>query len=161
MSSFFLVAPVKRTAAMAGLLGAIMLATPLAPAVAQSATKTSAEAKATTSAETVEQRIAALHTQLKITAAEEGDWKAVAQTMRDNAAAIQKIAADKATQSKEGMTALEDLQTYQTFTQAHLDGIKSLTAAFTTLYNSMPDTQKKIADQVFQSSRHQGAGKSS
>jgi periplasmic protein CpxP/Spy len=47
------------------------------------------------------------------------------------------------------MTAVDDLKTYQEFTQAHLDGIKNLISAFETLYNSMPDQQKKNADEVF------------
>ena len=47
------------------------------------------------------------------------------------------------------MTAVQDLQTYQQFAQAHVDGLKNLTAAFSTLYDAMPDAQKKVADQVF------------
>ena len=44
----------------------------------------------------------------------------------------------------------DDLETYQDFTKAHLDGLKNLTSAFKSLYNSMPTDQKKNADQVFQ-----------
>jgi periplasmic protein CpxP/Spy len=47
------------------------------------------------------------------------------------------------------MTAVEDLKTYQEFTQAHLDGLKNLTSAFSSLYDSMSDQQKKNADEVF------------
>ena len=53
------------------------------------------------------------------------------------------------------MTALDDLMTYQKFAQAHVEGLKKLIAAFSTLYQSMPDAQKKIADQVFQNSGHE------
>ena len=42
---------------------------------------------------------------------------------------------------------------YQKFAQAHVDGLKNLIASFDKLYAGMPDTQKKIADEVFSSSR--------
>jgi periplasmic protein CpxP/Spy len=47
------------------------------------------------------------------------------------------------------MSAVEDLKTYQKFAQAHVDGLKNLISAFGTLYDAMPDAQKKIADKVF------------
>ena len=102
--------------------------------------------------QTVDQRIAQLHTELKITPGEETNWQAVAQAMRDNAAAIRKLATENA--SRHNLTAVEDLQRYTQFAQAHVDGLKNLTGAFETLYNAMPDPQKKLADQVFQRSRH-------
>jgi protein CpxP len=165
-------APFVRSVAIATLLGATMLASPLTAARADSAStapshmtqaaapqkKVAAGAMAT-KAETVEQRISSLHTALKITPQEEADWTSVAQAMRENAAAMQKLAADNTVQAPQSMTAVDDLKTYQKFAQAHVDGLKNLTSSFETLYNSMPDAQKKVADQVFQSSRHQGASK--
>jgi hypothetical protein len=103
--------------------------------------------------DTIDQRISSLHAELKITPAEESDWQAVATTMRDNAAAMDKLAPDKAASAKT-MTAIEDLQTYQQFAQAHVEHLKKLTAAFETLYNAMPAEQKKIADEVFERSHH-------
>jgi hypothetical protein len=47
------------------------------------------------------------------------------------------------------MTAVDDLKTYQEFTQLRLDGLKNLNSAFKSLYNSMPAGQQKNADQVF------------
>ncbi len=138
----------------AALTGATLLASPLA--VAQNAMSRHA-AKAEAREETVDQRIATLHAELKITPAEESDWQAVAQTMRDNAAAMQKLASDKTSQPADRMTAIDDLQTYQAFAQAHVDNLKKLTASFQTLYSAMPDTQKKIADQVFQRAHRQDA----
>ena len=165
-------APFVRSVAIATLLGATMLASPLTAARADSAStapshmtqaaapqkKVAAGAMAT-KAETVEQRISSLHTALKITPQEEADWTSVAQAMRENAAAMQKLAADNTVQAPQSMTAVDDLKTYQKFAQAHVDGLKNLTSSFETLYDSMPDAQKKVADQVFQSSRHQGASK--
>ena len=40
---------------------------------------------------------------------------------------------------------------------AHVEGLKALTAAFSTLYRSMPDAQKKVADQVFLNAGHEKA----
>jgi hypothetical protein len=115
------------------------------------------ESRAEMHADTIDQRVASLHEQLKITPAEETDWKDVAQTMRDNAAAMEKLASEKQAQSGQGMTAVEDLQTYGEFAQEHVDHLKKLTSAFETLYNAMPEQQKKLADQVFARSRQQNA----
>jgi hypothetical protein len=49
------------------------------------------------------------------------------------------------------LSAVDDLKTYQDFTKAHLDGLKNLTSAFESLYDSMSADQKKNADQVFHS----------
>ena len=147
-------APFVRSVAIAALLGATFLATPLTAAWAQNApVKTAATTDATeTKGETVEQRITDLHASLKITPAEEAQWNGVAQAMRENAAAMDKLVATNRTTPPQNMTAVQDLQTYQQFAQAHVDGLKNLTAAFSTLYKAMPDDQKKVADQVFQTS---------
>ena len=97
----------------------------------------------------VEQRITQLHAELKITSEEESKWNPVAQAMRDNAANMDKLVAEKRQQGPQNMTAVDDLKTYQEFTQQHLDGIKNLTSAFSSLYDSMSDPQKKNADEVF------------
>ena len=147
-------APFVRSVAIAALLGATFLAAPLTAAWAQNApVKTAATATAPeTKGETVEQRITALHASLKITPAEETQWNGVAQAMRENAAAMDKLIAANRTSPPQNMSAVQDLQTYQQFAQAHVDGLKNLTAAFSTLYNAMPGDQKKVADQVFQTS---------
>jgi protein CpxP len=147
-------APFVRSVAITALLGATMLATPLTAAWAQSpAHQTVAATAATeTKGETVEQRITALHASLQITADEEKSWNGVAQAMRENAAAMDKLTAEKRTSPPQTMSAVDDLKTYQLFAQAHVDGLKNLTAAFSTLYAAMPDAQKKVADQVFQTS---------
>jgi uncharacterized protein YfkK (UPF0435 family) len=152
-------APRLRSVAIAALLGASFLAMPLT-AYAQTATraplrlvaeKSQAAADATAmKQETVDQRIDSLHTALKITSDQEAKWNDVAQAMRDNATVMQKLVAEKTAQSPKEMTAVDDLNTYQKFAQAHVDGLKNLSSSFATLYDSMPDAQKKIADQVFQ-----------
>jgi protein CpxP len=155
-----------RTVVIATLLGATMLAAPFNGAraegdavlpmqLAQAAATTSpanAASTAETKAETVEQRIVNLHAALQITPAEEANWNAVALAMRENAVEMQKLVAEKTAKEMASMTAVEDLQTYGKFARAHVKGLKQLTSAFETLYKAMPDSQKKIADQVFQDS---------
>ena len=96
----------------------------------------------------VEQRIKTLHDKLKITPQEENDWQAVAQTMRNNEAEITQLIMERH-QNAAGMTAVDDLQSYQKITQAHADGLTKMISSFQTLYNDMSDSQKKNADEVF------------
>jgi len=146
-------APVAGPFVIAALLGATILAVSLTPAHAQSAATSQTQGRG----ETVEQRISTLHAQLKITPAEDSKWNSVAQAMRDNAAAMEKLVADKTAKGQQNMTAVDDMKTYESFTQAHLDGLKNLTSSFQTLYDAMPDPQKKVADQVFENFGRRGA----
>jgi protein CpxP len=160
-------APIPRSLATAAVLGVTILAasslTARADTVANAAFQlaqvatpnTQAGAGATaTKGETVEQRISDLHAALKITPDEDAHWNAVAQAMRENAAATEKLRAESLTTPSKSMTAVEDLQMYQKFAQAHVDGLKNLISSFSTLYSAMPDAQKKTADGVFQAAHH-------
>jgi protein CpxP len=137
--------------ATASAMGAAVIAGTFAPAIAQTAPSKPAAAAAATSAkpDTVEDRITTLKTALKITPDQEAKWTAVATAMRDNAAAMNKLVTAKRAVAPESVTAVDDLKTYQEFTQAHLDGLKNLSVAFVALYDTMPADQKKNADQVF------------
>lgn len=157
--------PLRRSVAIATLAGA-SLALGVVGASAQSATKPGsakppAAAAATSSKpQTVEQRITMLKSALKITPDQEPKWDKVATAMRENAAAMDKLVKEKESKAQ-NITAVDDLKTYQDFTQAHLDGLKNLTSAFESLYDSMSADQKKNADQVFHNfgpskSRQQG-----
>ena len=158
-------APVARSVAIVALLGATMLASPLIAARADTATngafqlaqaaaspKQAAAGATETKGQTVEQRITDLHAALKITPAQETQWNAVAQAMRENAANMDKLVASNRTTPPQNTNAVDDLKTYQKFAQAHVDGLKNLISAFGTLYSAMPDAQKKVADTVFDSS---------
>jgi hypothetical protein len=136
--------------AISTLLGAALLAT-TSPLLAQSAATPPAVSDLTGGAkpETVDQRIASLHDKLMITTDQEASWSSVAQAMRDNATAIEKLVAAKKAQMPDKMTAMDDLTTYQAFAQAHVEGLQKLTAAFGTLYNAMPADQKAVADDIF------------
>jgi protein CpxP len=109
---------------------------------------------AQTKAETVEQRISSLHDALQITPQQEPKWDRMARVMRDNAAAMEKLVAERDQQDPASITAVQDLTEYEKFSEAHLAGLRKLTASFETLYNSMPAAQKKVADQVFQTFGH-------
>jgi periplasmic protein CpxP/Spy len=144
-------APVVRSLAVATLLGTTFLAGSLGPVAAQApAQKPPAAAAATSNKpESVEQRITTLKTALKITADQEAKWGTVATAMRDNATAMDKLVQAKRAIAPASMTAVDDLNTYEEFTKVRLDGLKNLTSAFKSLYNSMPADQQKNADQVF------------
>ena len=166
MSSFTIpIVTTARSVAIAALLGATMLTTPFSAARADSAITGSIpkaqpagpEKQATvateTKGETVEQRITDLHAALKITPNQEAQWKMVAQDMRENAAAMDKLIAETRATPPQDITAVTDLQMYQKFAQAHVDGLKNLLSHFKALYAAMPDVQKKVADAVFASTR--------
>jgi hypothetical protein len=145
--------PLRRSMAIATLAGA-SLALGVVGASAQTATKPgtgkppAAAAATSNKPQTVEQRITMLKSALKITPDQEPKWDKVATAMRENAAAMDKLVKEKQAKAQ-NITAVDDLKTYQDFTQTHLDGLKNLTSAFESLYDSMPADQKKNADQVF------------
>jgi hypothetical protein len=145
--------PLTRSFAIASLAGATLIAGSLAPAAAQTpdSQKPPAAAAATSSKpETVEQRITTLKTALKITPDLEPKWNNVAQAMRDNASKMEKLVATKRAIPPEKTTAVDDLKTYQEFTEVRLDGLKHLNSAFKSLYDAMTPEQKKNADMVFE-----------
>jgi len=157
--------PVLRTFAIAALMGTTMLVSPLVayaadtPAQVQGNHQSStAKAATDTKRETVDARITKLHGDLQITADEQSKWDAVAQTMRDNAASMEKLVATKRAQAPQSLTAVDDLTNYQDFAQAHLTGLQNLTTAFKSLYDTMPAAQKANADKVFLSFGHNGNG---
>ena len=140
-----------RSVAIAALMSLPLVAAPLTMANAQSKATPIA---ANPAAGNVEQRITQLHAELKVTPDQESKWNSVAQAMRDNDAAMAKLVAEKHQQAPQSMSAVDDLKTYQQFAQAHVDGLRNLTSAFSTLYDAMPDAQKKNADEVFHTSGH-------
>jgi periplasmic protein CpxP/Spy len=124
------------------------------------APSTGAPAAPSPRADRVEARIKALHDELKITSAQEDQWKNVTQVMRDNANTMQALTKVRRERAKT-MSALDDLKSYAEITEAHVDGLKKFIPAFEPLYNSMSDEQKKTADTVFRSrGRQRTASKS-
>src|SRR5450830_66833 len=96
----------------------------------------------------VEKHIKELHAKLKITPGEESQWDAVAKVMHDNATELDQVI-DKRKANISTATAIDDLNAYADIAQAHADGVRKLSKAFAPLHASMPDDQKKVADEVF------------
>jgi len=109
-----------------------------------------------TSSAKIESHIQDMHAKLGITAEQEGQWKAVAQVMRDNEAAIAPLIEQRKANTK-AMTAIDDLNSYAQISAAHVEGIRNFTTAFTTLYAAMSELQKKDADTMFRNGIAKGA----
>jgi periplasmic protein CpxP/Spy len=105
----------------------------------------------------VEQHIMDLRGQLKITPAEESQWKEVAETMRENAKDLDRVI-DKRDATIASATAIDNLNSYSEIAQVHANGVKKLASAFSELYGVMSDAQKKQADILFSHHDHE-AGK--
>jgi periplasmic protein CpxP/Spy len=138
---------------IAALMGAAFFAAPLSaqPQVEPAAMQQSDAQSPAMVKETVEQRISNLHMALQITPGQEADWANVAQTMRDNDAVMQDMAAQRKAVDPASITAVEDLRWYEKFAKAHVTGLRKLIVSFETLYGSMPNAQKGVADHVFKS----------
>jgi len=99
-------------------------------------------------ADFVEQRIDQLHSELKITAQQSQQWDAYAQVMRDNARSTDAAIRDRA-QKLPSLNADDAMKSYASLAQLHADNMQKLSGAFSTLYASLSDDQKAIADQLF------------
>jgi len=96
----------------------------------------------------VEQRIAQLHAQLKITAAQEAQWQQFANVMRENAQKMDQSAAQRA--DKFGsLNAADNMKSYADMAVEHGRNVQRLAETFESLYNAMSPDQKKLADEVF------------
>ena len=102
----------------------------------------------------VETRIKNMHAKLKITEAQEVQWTKLTEVMRDNAKAMDALTQTRVDNAKT-MTAVDDLKSYGEITEAHAAAMKKFTPAFSDLYDTMSEAQKKDADALF---RH-GPGK--
>ncbi|CAB3758968.1 Spy/CpxP family protein refolding chaperone [Paraburkholderia solisilvae] len=102
----------------------------------------------------VEDRIAYLHQQLKITSQQDAQWNTFADAMRDNGATMAKLFEER--RANKDMSAIDDMKQYAQIAQANADGTKKLVDAFQPLYDSMPADQKKLADATFREAPPQG-----
>ncbi|MEM5439826.1 Spy/CpxP family protein refolding chaperone [Paraburkholderia diazotrophica] len=122
-----------------------------APAMSTAASQTQGKAR---HEQRVEERINYLHSQLKITSAQESQWNAFADVMRSNSETMGNLFAQR--RANPNMSALDDMKGYAEITQAHADGSKKLVDAFEPLYTSFSPEQKKLADETFR--RQPGEG---
>lgn len=130
-----------------------------APTAAAAGGQTATPAKGAvrhTQESTVEQRISDLHAQLKITAAQEAQWAPFAQVMRDNAVAIDQ-AYQRRVQALPTMSAADDVKSYAEISAEHAQELQKMVPVFQALYDSMPDSQKHLADQVFRANANHSA----
>ena len=105
-------------------------------------------------AERVEHRITELHAQLRITPAERQQWDQFAEVMRENARDMDQALIQRS-QQFQSMSALQNMQSYEQIAEAHARHLQKLVPAFENLYNTMPDQQKRLADQVFRANAEQ------
>ncbi len=96
----------------------------------------------------VEEHIKQLHSQLRITAAEEPQWDQFANVMRENARDMDQEFSQRA-QQYQTMNALQNMQSYEQIAEAHAQHLQQLVPAFENLYNAMPAQQKQLTDRVF------------
>jgi hypothetical protein len=96
----------------------------------------------------VEQRIATLHAQLQITAAEEPQWQEFARVMRANAQKMEESASKRAAKFQ-SLSAVENIKSYADMAVEHGQNVQRLAVAFESVYNVMSPDQKKMADTVF------------
>lgn len=96
----------------------------------------------------LEARIKSLHDQLHITSAQQTEWDALAQQMRDNEKATSNLIKTRVSTAGR-MTAVDNLRSYEAIAQSHADGMQKLVPDFEALYNKLSDRQKKTADVLF------------
>lgn len=96
----------------------------------------------------VEARIADLHRKLKITAAEEPQFAAVADVMRANAQSMDTLLEERGRDTDK--TAVASLRWYERLTDAHVAALKTFVPAFEALYTTLSDSQRHTADAMFQ-----------
>lgn len=97
-------------------------------------------------------RIAFLHAELKITAAQENAWGDFAAALRKNAQSMREahavMMATMAGATASGQTLMQRLDTHERMLGAHLDGVRAMKASLGKLYASLSDEQKRSADEL-------------
>lgn len=104
----------------------------------------------------VERHIADLHRKLQITQAEQPQWQAFADAMRQNAEQMRQFW-DQARPHLASMDAAQGLQFYARMTQLYAEGAQRLVQPFDQLYQAMPPQQRQVADRVFRQFRERHA----
>lgn len=131
-----------------GLLVAATLSAPAALAQGPAASPEQMHHKGQTSADRVEQHIAALHAKLHITQDEQALWDKFAEVMRNNAHQMAESAGERASKLNT-MNASDNMQSYAQLAMTHAQDLQNLTAAFQPLYASFSPDQQHIADTMF------------
>ncbi len=108
----------------------------------------------------VEGRIAFLRTELKITEAQTSAWNGFADALRTNAKKLGEVRASVMAQPAAGQqqapTMSERLDLQERWLLARLEGTRTIRSAFTKLYETLADDQKKSANEFL--GPHMGMG---
>lgn len=96
----------------------------------------------------VETHILKLHGDLKITAAQDSDWQALAGAMRQNAVQMDGAYMKRQPAAVASMNAVQNLESYAAFEQTSAESIAPLIPPFRALYESMSPSQKQSADTI-------------
>jgi hypothetical protein len=108
----------------------------------------------------VEGRIAFLRAEIKITDAQATAWNAFADALRANAKKLGEVRASVMSQPAGGQqqapTLTDRLDAQERWLLARLEGARAIKAAFTPLYGTFSDDQKKAADELL--GPHMGMG---
>lgn len=107
---------------------------------------TDAQMKAAVASQ-IEIRITELRKHLHITPAQQPQWDAFAQVMRENAVRMEPYFRDRP--GAQNLNAVDSLRTYTAMAQEHAQGMQRLLPAFEALYNAMSADQQRSADQAF------------
>jgi periplasmic protein CpxP/Spy len=94
----------------------------------------------------IDGQIADLQKKLRITAAQQPQFDAFAQVMRQNAEAMDAVM--RSQEQKRGTTAVDELRASAQLAEAEAEGLKRLLPALQSLYDSLADPQKRAADSV-------------
>ena len=114
------------------------------------------DANATRGLERVERHIADLQKRLAITPAQQPQWTAFADAMRQNARRMQGIYADRQARAA-SMTAIDDLKAYAAAERARAEDVERLLPPFEALYRAMTPEQRIGADKTFHDFQRGGA----
>lgn len=100
----------------------------------------------------VEGRIAFLRAELKVTDAQASAWNAFADALRSNAQKLGQVRASMMPQpgaaQPQAPTLAERLDLQERWLLARLEGTRAIKSAFTSLYGTLSDEQKKTADEL-------------
>jgi hypothetical protein len=99
----------------------------------------------------VEAQISALEKKLKITPAQKPQFDAYAEIMRANAQSMDALFQQRAQHRDRSAPGM--VHWYAQLTTAHAEDLNKLVPAFDTLYASLSEQQKKVADKEFQTLR--------
>lgn len=140
--------------ALIGLSGFAAIAAPAAAGDPSATGSAAVKAKPVAGhAATIEQRIKDMHAKLLISPAQQPQWDAFADVMRNNARNMDQTFRQRLN-TVSAMTAPENMQSYSQVAMSHAQDMQKLVPAFQTLYDTMSDSQKKTADEVFRDDAH-------